>query len=116
MALDNFNFKIDKLDILPEHVVESRVAFYGEAANVIYGIYGTASGTKNGITETQVVSCTLPFVPGEFTPFNELSEETVVGWLESRLGEEVVNRLKVDIEQKIDMTLPAPTVNLPWNN
>ena len=116
MALDNFNFKIDKLDILPEHVVESRTSFYGEASNVIYGIYGTATGTKGDISASKEVSCTLPFVSGEFTPLNELTEEVVVGWLESRLGEDVVNRLKVDLESKIDSTLPAPVSNLPWNN
>lgn len=49
----------------------------------------------------------------EFTPFNELTKETVQGWVEGALGEEQVTALKQSIVRQIDEQINPSRVDLP---
>lgn len=54
--------------------------------------------------------------PNTFRPFNYLTQSVVQEWIESSLGEEVLNDLKANLEEQIKQqaTPPVVTLNKPW--
>jgi hypothetical protein len=55
---------------------------------------------------------------GDYTPYADLTQEQVVGWVKNSLGEEQVTSLETSIanqiEQQINPTVVTPP--LPWGN
>jgi len=53
-----------------------------------------------------------------FIPFNELTLETVQGWVENAMGEEQVNNMKIGLANTIANQINPPSVTLqsPWLN
>lgn len=118
MALDNFKFTIDNMDILDNEVVERNPERYGAATNVVYGIYSTAHAEKDGYTVVKPVSVLVPFVNSEsFVDYSALTEEQVISWLEQNLtqqfGEDFITKLQAELETQIESSKPAPK-NIPW--
>lgn len=67
-------------------------------------------------TNTGVATLSLSLVEAPFTPYADLTQEQVIGWVQSALGEEgvaaVYARLDAQIQAKI--TPPVVTPPLPW--
>jgi hypothetical protein len=78
----------------------------------------TAEG--EGQTARLIGSLTLP--PKEvtdptFIPFEELTEEIVIGWVKAQLGEEQVAELEASVESQLGALIsPATVTGLPWGN
>jgi hypothetical protein len=79
--------------------------------------------TGNGYTEDTyegyvygTVSITLD-EGGEYTPYNQLTQEQVIGWVKDSLGEEQVTELEANVATQIQnqKTPPVVTPPLPWN-
>jgi hypothetical protein len=72
-------------------------------------------GTYNAnVYNTQSVSLD-PGAP--FTPYADLTEAQVVGWLESSLGPEQVAAIDAALDQQIENQInpPVVTLPLPWS-
>lgn len=83
---------------------------------VNFSINGT-DGTYNG----QVTySVGLPAPTGSFTPYNELTQEQVVGWVQSVLGTGNI-ATQASMEAEVNAQIAAQSVStpqpepLPWN-
>lgn len=54
----------------------------------------------------------------EFTPYSELTNDQVVGWIKEKMGEEMVATVEAAIQTQIDNVLNPPVVPeekpLPW--
>jgi hypothetical protein len=56
-----------------------------------------------------------PNQDGEFTPFDKLTESTVIGWVKAELGEDRVTATEAAVSAEIDSILNPPVVTgLPW--
>lgn len=55
-----------------------------------------------------------------FTPYNELTQDQVIGWAQDTIGASTVTALQRNIQEKIDAQItppPEPSPQpLPWNN
>jgi hypothetical protein len=66
---------------------------------------------ENGISASFNNSCSLPEpTPEAFTDYSTLTEETVIGWLESNLD---MNYLQTKIATKIKLQYNPPITSLP---
>jgi hypothetical protein len=115
MALDNFYFKVNKLDVLPDEYAAANFQKYGTNTKIIYGIYATAHAEKNGVNFEQAVSSPVLFNEGsDFVNWENLTEETIVSWLEAFVN---TDEIKQKMENNIDnMTSVNTQINLPWSS
>jgi hypothetical protein len=62
----------------------------------------------------------LPKPDGEFTPYGDLSEDRVIGWVKDSLGEanvaSITSSMTQIIERKVSPPQPKPPATLPWKN
>ena len=74
----------------------------------------------NGLEEPQVTqiasSVEIPFDETNFTQYDDLSKEQVLGWVESTVSEETVQNLKKELVSRFIITVSPTTVIKvpPW--
>lgn len=100
-------------------VTSLKVKDEGENTNAVVQTYWTKTGTDED-GNTGIFSGATPFtsvnVPsGEFVPFDQLSEETVLDWIQSivvgQYEEHVNGVIAKQIDQKVNV---VKEVDLPW--
>lgn len=104
--MNTYTWTILRLDAYPtyegvEHAVYSmhwRLAADDGAGHSAY-CYGTQSAG--------------PINPNDFTPFNELTEAQVLGWLEAAMGQEQIARIKADADAQIEQQINPTSESLP---
>ena len=53
--------------------------------------------------------------PGSMTPFDNLTEEIVVGWVKGKLGEEKVAEIETALQAQLDEKhAPSKAAGVPW--
>ena len=59
------------------------------------------------------------YTGGTFTPYDQLTEDQVVGWIQSALGENVISQIYASIDAQVNnIQNPPPTPQpqpLPWS-
>lgn len=50
----------------------------------------------------------------DFTPYNEVTTEQLISWVESALGESTVNTMKAALAAQVEKQLNSPLNNLPF--
>jgi hypothetical protein len=115
MALDNFYFKVNKLDVLPDDFVAKNTEKYGTNTKIIYGVYSTAFAEKDNVTVQQPVSIPVLFnEENSFVNWEDLKETDIISWIESAID---VEDLKQKMEERIDQQNSLQTrTDLPWSN
>lgn len=90
----------------------------GDASNVVVTVHWRLQGTDGTYSSDVYGSAfTKPYESGEsFVPYDQLTKETVVGWVEEALGAEQVQKYKDNIAQQIQDKINPPIVKppLPW--
>ena len=55
--------------------------------------------------------------PDTLIPFDDLTEEIVVGWVKDKLGEEKVAEIETALQTQLDEKhAPTKAVGVPWTN
>ena len=79
----------------------------------VVGVDGTYSAYLSNIARFSTASVS-PFIP-----YEDLTEEVVIGWIQSELGVDGVNNLYACIQGQIDSQINPPVVPqntpLPWS-
>ena len=53
--------------------------------------------------------------PGNYTPFDQLTQDQVIGWVKSALGDEQVVSIEAALESQIQEKLnPTHSAGVPW--
>lgn len=104
-----YNWTIVQLDCVPQedNVTDVVVTIHWR----LDGTDGTYSGGVYGSVQTK------PYEPGEpFIPYDQLTQEIVIGWTEEALGAEQVQAYKDNIAKQIADQIDPPIVAppLPW--
>ena len=98
------------MSVLPEQGGETDVVVLAS-----YVVTGVRSGATANFEDVQ----TFTYTGGAFTPYEDLTEAQVVGWIQSALGENGVNSIYSCIDGQINFILnPPPTSQpepLPWS-
>ena len=105
-----YNWTISQLEVKPAEA---------DVTNVVVTAHWRLDGT-DGTHSAGVYGsiATKPYEPGEpFTPYDQLTKEQVVGWVEKALGEEQVQQYKDSIAQQIEQQVNPLIVTppIPWS-
>ena len=108
MTITN-TWNVVSLDAYPELDGETDVVF-----TVHWTLNGT-DGTYNGSVYGSV-GVTLD-EGASFTPYADLTQAQVIGWVQSALGEEQVTAYEANVAQQIENQINPPVVTppLPWS-
>ena len=87
--------------------------------DVVFIVHWVITGTDgNGHNGSVYGTVNLTYVAGSaFTPFAQLTESQVQGWVTSALGATQVSALEANIDQQIQQQVTPTSVNLtpPWS-
>ena len=92
----------------------------GSETDVVYNVHWIVTGVSdeidpegNAYQSTSIGTQTVPLDPeSEFIPFDELTNETVVGWTKNAMGEEQVTSIETGIQQAIDLEINPTSVTM----
>lgn len=103
-----YTWSIAQLDCYPEHEGHSDVVFTAHWR--LTGVDGEHTGSVYG-----TVGLTLD-PEAEFTPFADLTEAMVIGWVQNAMGEEAVAAHEANVAAQIEALINPPVVRpaLPW--
>lgn len=107
-----FTWKIDQMytlsNVVPDYVVNTLWTLTGDQDGIVAFISG---GTQ--------------FAPpanadGSFTPYDQLTQEQVIGWVQDALGPDGVANYEANVQGQIDSILNPPVspqnTPLPWSS
>ena len=99
------NWKINQLEVAPSE---------GDLTNVVIIAWWQAIDEQDGFTGTVYSSCTLPAPEGDFTPYEDLTEDMVLGWVwDNGVDKDAVEAQVLEqIEDQKNPTVTTPP--LPW--
>jgi len=109
--MDNsYTWVIARMDAYPTHENQE---------NVVYTVYWTLNGTdKNGHFGSLDGTVNVIYSDNDlFTPYEQLTESQVIGWVTTALGPEQVSALENNINEQIKQQIAPKSVNLspPWS-
>lgn len=104
-----YNWTVAQLDCYPE---------YEGNCDVVFTVHWRMDGTDGKHTAGVYGSVGLTLDPeASFTPYEKLTEDQVIGWVQDALGKEQVAAYEDGVAAQIDALTNPPVVNLPlpWN-
>lgn len=103
-----YTWTVDQLFILPQ--VDKYTDVVVQAIATLTGTNGTQGSAVGGIQ----VQFSMP-QGDNFTPYDELTQDQVIGWIVDTLGPSGVAQYETIIQQEIDVPPPVPQpAPLPW--
>lgn len=102
-----YTWNIVQMDAYPEK---------DSLVDVVFRMHWTVSGTDGTYTsDANGTAMATLNNEGVFTPYNELTQEQVIGWVKNNLGEEVA-ATEAKIAKRITYQANPPVVTppLPW--
>lgn len=104
-----YNWTVAQLDAYPT---------YENHTDVVFTVHWRMDGTDGEHTAGVYGSVGLTLDPeADFTPYADLTEAQVVGWVKDALGEEQVTGYEENVAAQIDALVNPPVVTpaLPWS-
>jgi len=88
-----------------------------DALGTVYTVHYTVTRFKDGEQAGAYGSIGLePPAEGTGTPYAELTEETVVGWVTTHFGDEKVEEIVAALDSQISQKLaPTHATGVPWS-
>jgi hypothetical protein len=108
--MNTYIWKIETLDCIP---------FVDGQTNVVSNIHWRVSATDDANTTETYGSQPLIFSSkNAFINYDELTENTVVGWVQEAMGIDVVTKLQETLDNRLEALANPPVVSpkLPWSN
>ncbi len=70
--------------------------------DVVYNVHWIVTGVDDGFFATNIGTQVVPLDPeSTFIPFEDLTNEIVVGWTKEAMGEDQVNQIETSIASQI---------------
>jgi len=86
--------------------------------DVVFTVHWTLTGTDGTYTGSAYGSVGVTVDPdAQFTPYSDLTQEQVIGWVKAALGDEQVAFYEANVATQIANLANPPVVTppLPWN-
>jgi hypothetical protein len=86
--------------------------------NVVCGVNWTCAGVDGNFSYSYYGGTSVELDPNEpFIPYDQLTEDEVIGWVQSALGPEGIAEVYAEIDAQIASQQNAPTsLPLPWTD
>jgi hypothetical protein len=107
--MSNPNWTIPALEAYPQ--AEGQIT-------VVFAVHWRADLSEGEVTTSNYGSVGVTYVAGEpFTPFAELTQDQVVGWVKEALGADKVSEIEANLASQIQSLLNPVSISpaLPWN-
>ena len=107
MTITN-TWNVVQMDAYPEYEGET---------DVVFTVHWTLNGTDGTYVGSVYGSQGITLVEGAtFTPYADLTEAQVIGWVQSAMGAEQVATYEANVAQQIEDQIDPPVVTppLPW--
>tara|TARA_A100000171_G_C2087078_1_gene122586 strand:- start:541 stop:882 length:342 start_codon:yes stop_codon:yes gene_type:complete len=109
MITYDWNCKI--VDVHPQEAGETDVVY--NVHWIVTGISNEIDSEGNAYQATAIGTKTLLLdSESEFIPFEDLTNETVVGWTKDAMGAEQVTSIEAGIQQAIDLKINPTSVTM----
>ena len=83
-------------------------------SDVVFLVNWTLTGTQDNVTSTTAGNQPVEYTAGSpFTPYDQLTEEQVIGWVQAGLGAEGVAAAELQVQNAINNLINPPVVYLP---
>jgi hypothetical protein len=107
--MTTITWQIEQMSCYPQELGETDVVF--SAAWRVNGTDGTYNATVYGSQSLSPYDGKTPF-----TPYADLTQAEVIGWVQNAMGAEQVAAINANIEQQIENQVNPPIVTppLPW--
>ena len=106
-----YNWNCKTVDVHPQEAGETEVVY-----NVHWRVTGVSDELDpegNAYQSTSIGTQTVPLDPeSEFIPFEDLTNEIVVGWTKNAMGEEQVTSIQANIQNTIDLEINPTSVTM----
>ena len=110
-----FIWKVESLSTVQTETVEDFVV------NCLFSLTATCSSFEQGTVNPQITDAvTFVFDSSQesFIPYNELTEEIVIGWIKDKLGVNTVENYENTLADQVNNLLDPPVTPeakaLPW--
>lgn len=88
-------------------------------ADVVFVVHWTCSGQQvsgdNTYTGSVYSTCSIPYTSGTFTPYAQLTEQQVLGWVWANGVDKVATEAAVQAQINNQINPPVITPPLPWS-
>ena len=109
--VNSWVWEVSSLYTLPQ--VDQQTDVVVSATYTVTGTDGTASASY---TSTQQFT----YTGGSFTPFADLTQDQVIGWVQEAIGQAGIDNIQEFIQTQVnekENPIPEPTIQpLPWSN
>ena len=105
--MTTFNWNCRTVDVHPQQEGETDVVY--NIHWIVEGISDQLDPENNPYSASSIGTQTIIINPeSTFIPFEDLTNETVVGWTQTTMGTEQVSSIETNIQNQIDLLI-APT-------
>jgi hypothetical protein len=105
--MTTFNWQVTQLNCYPQ---------YDNQTDVVFTIHWQLTGTDGTYNGSVYSTCSVPAPTGTFTPYADLTQEQVLGWIWANGVDK--DSAQAAVQTQIDNQANPPVVSpvLPWNN
>jgi hypothetical protein len=84
-------------------------------ADVVFNVHWTCNGTQDTYSASIINTCQVEFTGGAYTPYDQLTQEQVLGWIWSNGVDQ--SAVETAVEQMVQQQANPPVVTppLPWS-
>ena len=85
--------------------------------NVVYNVHWIVTGVDGDYSATNIGTQVVPLSEGStFIPFEDLTNDVVVGWTKEAMGEEQVTQIEASIASTIESLITPTSITLTIPN
>lgn len=85
-----------------------------DQTDVVFNVHWTCSGVDGDYSSSVYSTCSVPAPEGQFTPYDQLTQEQVLGWVWGSGVDK--DATEAAVQQQLDNQINPPVVTppLPW--
>jgi len=82
--------------------------------DVVFNVHWTCAGTDGTYNASVYSTCSVPLASGTFTPYPDLTQEQVLGWIWANGVDQTTTEATVNQQIQNLINPPVVTPPLPW--
>lgn len=83
-------------------------------ADVVFNVHWTCSGVDGDYSASVYSTCQVEFTGGSFTPYDQLTQQEVLGWIWANGVDKTATEAAVQTQIDNQINPPVVTPPLPW--
>jgi hypothetical protein len=103
--MTTFNWEVSQLNCYPQS---------DDKANVVFTVHWQLTGTDGTYNGSVYSTCAVPAPTGTFTPYADLTQEQVLGWIWANGVDQASAEAAVQTQIDNQINPPVTSPALPW--